>query len=229
MSRMIVEPVTTARVGSPTSESVTTHPAFGQIAASRVNGHTALYDSDFTHNAYIVIRLSQSELHRNLNSDWHFSKREGFVEVAMSEAQWATFVSSLNMGSGVPCTLQRLNGAMVPGLPDPKPRSDQFGAEVREDLADSIAAMRDLDTLIDELGLPKGKAAQLKGKLHTAEKALSDAIPWVAKQFEQHMEETVEAAKAEVHGYMTGVLQRAGLEQLTGGVLPLQIEDSSDA
>jgi hypothetical protein len=47
---------------------------------------------------------------------------------------------------------------------------------------------------------------------------------FVAKSFGEHMEETVEKAKAEVHGYMTHVIQRAGLEAITGGQLPLQIE-----
>ncbi|ARK07529.1 hypothetical protein LAV_00154 [Sphingobium phage Lacusarx] len=228
MAREIQEPVVKTVENSPVSEMITTHPSFGQIAASRVSGRAALYGSDFVHQHYITIRLSESELHRNLSSDWHFPKRHGFIEVAMTEAQWATFVSSLNNGSGVPCTIQTADGKMIPGLPDPTPRTEQFGDEVREDLSDAVEALKKLMEEIDQLGLPKAKASKIMDKVRAAERRLSDSIPFVAKSFDKHMENSVEAAKAEVHGYMTGVLQRAGLEQLTGGSLPIMIEDNSD-
>jgi hypothetical protein len=80
-------------------EMTTTHPAFGQIGASRVSGHIQLYDSDFHHNAYMTISIRRSELHRSLNRDWHYGRDE-LIEVALSEAQWATFVSAPNIGSG---------------------------------------------------------------------------------------------------------------------------------
>ena len=127
----IEQPITkTVKGASGDPRTVTTHPAFAQIAASRVSGHTALYDSDFRHNAYMTIKIRTSELHRNLHHDWHFD-REEIIEVALSEVQWATFVSAPNMGSGVPCTLQRLNGKQIPQLPDPESRADQFNAEMR--------------------------------------------------------------------------------------------------
>lgn len=226
MARHIEEPVT-KKVDSPVSDSVTTHPAFGQIGVSRVSGSTALYDSDFRHNAYMVVTIRRSELHRGLHRDRHFGKEE-LIQVAMSEAQWATFVSSPNVGFGAPCTIQRLGMEPVPGLPTPKDRAGQFAQEVREQLQGDI---RELDRAIEEiesLGLSKTKTEQAKSTLVRARRRLFDSLPFIASQFDEHMEETVEKAKAEVHGYMTGVLTRAGLDALTNGQAPLQIEDRSE-
>lgn len=222
--RDIEEPVTTTKRGpGGDDESVTTHPAFAQIAAYRVNGNTNLYGSEFRHNAYMVIKVSRSELHRNLHRDWHFDRDE-IIEVALSEAQWATLVSSPNVGTGVPCTLQRLNRELVPGLPDPQSRVDQFKTELREKLAKSIDHIKDAIAGIDDANLPKAKAATLKGTFNHVLMELQSNLPFVADSFDEHMENTVESAKQEVHGYMTGLLQRAGLDAITNGRLPLQIE-----
>lgn len=213
MGRPIQEPVTrdSSHRGD---ETVTEHPAFGQIGASRVSGQAALYDSDFRHQHYMTISIRRSQLHRSLNRDWHFG-REEIIQVALTEAQWATFVSSPNMGSGVPCTLQHLHGETIPGLPAPTERIDQFKAEMEEKLAGSI---RRIDNMI-----AGAKTKAHKTELEMLRQELVSNLPFVAKQFGEHVETTVEKGKQEIHGYMTSVLQRAGLEALTGG-LPLVIE-----
>lgn len=210
-------------------EAVTSHPAFAQIGAYRVSGRTNLYDSDFTHSAYMTIRISTSRLHRNLNRDWHNGGRKEIIEVALSEAQWATFVSAPNVGNGVPCTLQTLNGELVPGLPDPKSRADQFSDEMRRTLDEALAALDSLGEAIDAAGLSKTKAAAINEKGRKARQALASSIPFIAKSFDEHTEGSVEKAKAEIHGYMTGVIQRAGLEALGSSVAPpLAIENKTD-
>lgn len=227
MPRVIQEPIT-EHSDSPASETVTTHPAFAQIGASRVQGHTSLYDSDFVHQHYMTITIRSSELHRSLNRDWHFGRSE-LIEVALSESQWATFVSAPNVGMGVPCTLSHINGRSVPGLPDPASRVDQFSTEIVGKLSETVklldGALRDLG----ELGLSKAKQERMAATLETVRRELKSNLPFVAKQFSEHMETTVEKAKQEIHGYMTNVVQRAGLAALTKGDLPLQIEVGNDA
>lgn len=207
-------------------QSVSRHPAFGIIGASRVSGRTNLFASDFSHNAFMTITVRRSELKRSLSNDWHFP-REELIHIALSEAQWATFVSSPNVGSGVPCTIEHLQGEVISGLPDPETRSDQFSAEVRKSGHDAISALAALGAAIDGLGLSKTKTDALKEYVRQARGKLESAIPFIAGQFDEHAETTVERAKAEVHGYMTGILMRSGLAAL-GGELPLQIEAPKD-
>lgn len=210
-SRPVQEPL--IERSTTTGETKATHPAFAQIAASRVSGHAQLYGSDFTHQHYMTIRINGSELHRGLNRDWHFGK-ETMIEVAMTESQWATFVSSPNMGSGVPCTLQRKYFEDVPGLPEPKPRQDQFSDEMQDSMTKAVERM---DSLI-----AGAKTKAQADEMRMVKMLLTSTFPFVTKQFSEHMEETVEKAKQEVHGYMTATLQRAGLAALSSD-LPLQI------
>ncbi len=49
-------------------------------------------------------------------------------------------------------------------------------------------------------------------------------IPWVAQQFAEQMEATVEHGKIEVEAYIQNAVQRAGLQALAAsGDLPLQL------
>jgi len=224
MSRKIQEPVTSK--GSH-NETVTRHPAYGQISVARVSGKQMLYGSDFSHNAFMKITISKSELHRNLSRDWHFGTDE-IIQVSLSEAQWATFVSSPNVAAGVPCTINHVQYERMPALPAPQNRVDQFQDEVNERLKDSLEEIARVEQEIDAMALPKTKAEKLKGSLRFLRQKLRDDLPFVAECFSAHMEETVEKAKTEMHGYIAGTLQRAGLEAIRSQKVPFSLEDHSE-
>ena len=201
------------------------HPAFGQISANRVSGHTTLYGSDFIHNNYISIRLYTSSLDRSLSEDRYFSGRELF-EVNLSEAQWATFVSAMNVGFGVPCTIDHVMGEQKPGIPLRK-QENQFKAEIKNDLLKAEEALKDLREKIIALGLINKKAIPLLEEVAKASRAISDGIPFVTDQFDEHVQTTMEKAKVELHGYMQSVFSRAGIAAITQ-VAPLMLENKTD-
>jgi hypothetical protein len=227
MARNVEEPVTVPYGEAWRRETKTTHPAFAQIRASRVSGRTYLYGSDFDHQHYITLTICRSELHRNLSRDWQFDK-EQLIEVSMSEAQWATFLSSMNMGAGAPCTLERFDGQMIPDLPKPKPRADQFRDEMQKSMEKTTGQIDATITRIKEMGLPKGKTETLLSAMESLKQQLASNLPFVASQFEEHMEDTVENAKIEVQGYVQGLAQQAGLEALTGYPTSLAISFKGD-
>lgn len=204
-----------------------THPAFGQLSASRVHGRQALYGSDFEHNAYITIRLSESELHRDLSRDWPYAKKQLF-EVALSEAQWATFVSAMNVGEGVQCTIEhRHDKGYVPKFTIPD-RTAQYKAEFGNKLKGTLESIDTMTKHVEAMGLPKGKTQEIISALRMIKQGLASNLPFVAESFDEHVEETVEKAKTEVHGYMLGVLQRAGLEKLWQDAFPLIAYEDRD-
>lgn len=223
--RDVQEPVTVARDGpGGYGQTETTHPSFAQIGVSRVSGHMNLFDSDFAHSAYMVIRIHPTKLIRNLSNDWFFADRMPYIEVALSEAQWASFVSSPNFGDGVPCTLTHKDGKSIPELPSPPDRRKTFKDEMANDIADTLKVLDEADADIDAMNLPKGKASALKARNQTIRRKLTSSLPFVADQFDEHMEKGVEKAKAEIHGYFGGVIQRAGIAALGNVEPPLQIE-----
>src|SRR4051812_19636627 len=88
------------------------HPAYGMIGASRVNwagNGTNLFGSDFRHRNTVRIQIHGADVRRDLSHDWiHADSRRSLVEVELSEAQWAGFVSTLNVGDGVACTIRHV-------------------------------------------------------------------------------------------------------------------------
>ena len=223
----MARPVEPVEIEGGCDGTVYKHPAFGQISLHRVSGGgQTLYGSDFEHSNSIRIEIHRSELHRSLSHDWPFQKKE-LIEIAMSEAQWATFVSSMSVGGGVQCTITAIDGRYVPGFELPS-KQEMFSNEVADKLRKTVEGFRKTLEEIDSLGIPKGKAAKLKEPFHTAIRELLANMPFVAESFDKHMEKTVERAKVEIHGYMSATLQRAGLEaiQAPGGAV-LEIKDES--
>ena len=197
----------------PTSETVERHPAYAQIGASRVSGHTNLYGSDFDHQHYVTISIHKSELHRGLSRDWHFA-REEYIEVSLSEAQWATFVSSMNVGSGVPCTLNHHGGKGVPQIPSAPKRQHQFRTEVDARLQAAMAELKALREGIENTKLSGAAKKELLNHLSFAERDFSANIAFVASQFGEHIEQVTEHAKIEVNAYVQSTIVRAGLTAL---------------
>lgn len=212
----------TRKDGGQLDDYVEEHPAYATIGASRVSSSpgAALFGSDFRHQHYMTVTIRKANLRRGLSNDWTFGHTE-LIEVALSEAQWATFVATPNMGTGTPCTLEFLGGeGYVPGI---EPITDRR-AQANEEVARAMAEAR---TAIEELR----DAAPSKKLRELAEKALrrmSDSTPWAVKQFDEHMERTVETAKIEVNAYLTSAVQRAGLEAL-GATPMLELTDGEAA
>jgi hypothetical protein len=221
MRRATEEPVI-KKSDSAITETVESHPAYAVIGASRVSGHAYLFGSDFDHQHYVTVRISGAVLNRSHSRDWTFS-RKAYIEVAMSEAQWATFVATPNQGSGVPCTLKYLKGEQIPGLPPPKSRHDQFKAEAEEDMREALEALKELASQIGTLNI-SGKAKNaILSYVSRANKRMTDSLPFVAKSFGEHVEQVTEKAKIEINAYITSAVNRAGLESLLGGKAPFKM------
>lgn len=159
MSVIYEEPTITSTPDDRMSDTIERHPAYAQIGASRVSGQTFLYGSDFAHQHYITISIQASELHRGLSRDWPVARQE-YIEVALSEAQWATFVSTLNVGQGVQCTLNHKDGKGIPQIASRMDRKEQFQAETNQRLEHGMNELKELAKLVESLGLSKESPAR---------------------------------------------------------------------
>lgn len=218
MSKRVEQPVTVPRKFTSASDATsteTTHPAFGQISASRVHGHAFLYGSDFLHNGYMTIRVHRSKQMRDTSHDWYFP-REELIEVSLTEAQWATFVSTPNAGSGTPCTINHLRGEEVPDLPPPPARTEQIAFEASHHADAAVASLVALREEIGKATMSEKQRKHLLGYVDSAHRGLSGSIPWMLKAFAEQTEAVIERAKVEVNAYATRTIVRMGLEKLLG-------------
>lgn len=181
------------------------HPAWVMVGASRVSsgGGAVLFDSEIQHQHFITVRLSSASRRRTLNRDWLHPEKE-ILEFAMSEAQWASFVSSMN-SSGVPATLL-WRDQQVPGFPF-EPRLQESMNEVRS------AAEKALENVRQAFATYKERP--IKANLRHLE-AIIDNLPsnmtFAAKSLSEHAENTVQKARADIEAFVIHKAEQLGLE-----------------
>jgi len=191
------------------------HPSFGMIGAYRTSisppGH-ALFDSDIMHQHTVVLRIEHADRRRDLHRDWiHGTDR--IIEVEMSEAQWASFVSSMNT-SGVPCTLREIQGeGKIEGLP--------FAPRLEESMKDTHAAAH---AAFDEIqqALRDYEAKPTKDNLRTLRARIENAVPnvdFAGKSLAEHAENVVQKARADVEAMVLAHAQQLGIEAPTQKLL----------
>lgn len=184
------------------------HPAWGLIGASRVSSSppgATLFDSDIQHQYYVVVRLSRTTRQRNLHHDYKHGT-EQIVEVAMSEAQWASFVFTMNVGQGVPCTINRVGAEAMPGV-EHEPRLAVSMDEVSRASEKAMEAIQNAFAAYCE----KKTVANLR----SLKAAISNApanMTFAAKSLSEHAENVVQRARADVEAMVVQKAEQLGID-----------------
>lgn len=196
------------------------HPAFATIGASRVSSTpgATLFGSDFKHQHFIQVTIRRARMIRSLSNDWVHGN-EQLIEVALSESQWATFLSTLNMGTGIPCTLEWTpDEGYVPGILPTQDRRAQYRGDIEEHVARGIAA---IDEVLASAKLSRADRSKLEG----AKAQVTGHADWVTQQFDEHSEETVEQAKHEIEAYLNAAVHRAGVAAIQASAPALELTE----
>jgi hypothetical protein len=226
-----IPPTVTEEVGyGGTTRQELNHPAFGNIMVTKPQGNIGvLHGSELRHSSCVKITISNAKLVRDLSTDWHHST-DTIVEVEMSEAQWATFISSMGYGGGVPCTLVHkpedgFKLQWVPSIERVETSHEKFSREMRRAVHERQQAVKDgvkrLRTLL-ETGKPSIK--ELREILKALENNL-DGMPgtaaFVMDCFQEVVEKETEAAKVEIEAFVTNMAMRTGIKALADGHMNL--------
>lgn len=213
-------------------EEHTKHPSFGTIQLNRTTSTpgTALFDSPMRHGRFITISITRASRVRSLHEDRVYPEEE-LVKVCLSQHQWAEFVSSLGVGQGVPCTLSRVGGEMMPPTPEVGLR-ETFEEEVKAKvagLADKVSLFRKrVSAIMDKPRLVRADRDELRGLARAIEMEVGSNLPFLQAQFEEAMDKAVGVAKAEVLAHVDTVVRMVGLENLEreGGLPTLGMVDA---
>lgn len=208
----------------------TNHPTFGMIGASRVTcgpGGLYAFGSRIKHSAFIDITIRRASLERDLNHDWFYGEDE-LIEVRLTEAQWATFVSSLNVGFGVPCTLCHVMCERQGEVPKPEDSIAQAKMEAREEGRSVMSRLKALCNRLDD-AVVNPKKTELREILRDLKIAV-DNFPgnhaYLYRSFEEHVENVVTDAKASVEAHYMAVATRA--QMVEGYAPPKLIEETGE-
>jgi|CXWL01.1.fsa_nt_gi hypothetical protein len=204
------------------NEKTETHPSYGLVQFSRVSGGSGtMFGTSVRSNNYIRLRISPARVHKNFYREWYMSERQDYIEVDLSNNQFAELLTQMNMGDGVPCTIRRLNGEQIPEPPVCKALTQQVHSDFEDEMKKKATTINDAaKALSAELDNSKVSAAtknQLKSLLNQVVMEFNSNIPFALDQFTEASEEVVVQAKAEIEGFMVNAIQKAGMEAITSG------------
>lgn len=143
----------------------------------------------------------------------------------MSEAQWASFVSSMNT-TGVPCTLRRTeNDWRVPELPY-QPRLAESMGEVKDAAVKAFGPIREAmaayEKALEDKAPAKVRNAALRN-LHFKIENSGGNMHFAAKMLVEHTENVVQKARADIEAMVLAEAMRLGLEAGQAPMLELPV------
>jgi len=196
-----------------------THPSFGQIRFSRTSSTSMdFYGSDLTQGNYITMEVHQSELFRDITCDRHFETGIPLIKLRLTSGQFAELITSMNMGGGIPCTIERLMGKKVEELPKIQSKEenvhDKFEERMKAFQKTLESNQRKIAELTTKPNLTKNDRAEINQITQLVNQEISDNIPYFTRCFKETMDATVFEAKLEVENAILHKVNALGLTEL---------------
>lgn len=215
------DPTTTTTTGPMGMQTEFSHPAYATINAARSQGHFRLFGSNISHQGAVVIELAEARMVRTAGREDIRTLNKTIARIALSEAQWASFVSRMNMGTGTPCTVQRVRGGeveMVPGLPEPESATERLESAAQAMLDESqrkqTAAFDSMRSILDEAKIPAKVKRALAEQIDRAYDHGQVNRDHHHKVLTETNEKLIADAKTEIDAMVGDIVQRLGVSSL---------------
>jgi len=194
------------------------HESFGLIQFLRTQGTQKLFGSSIENHTYITLRIAQAERGHEHSREWFYPRRE-LIEVSLSAAQFAELITSLNMGSGVPCTIHRVLGTKMEPLPaehKSEAQLTQEGFEVStSQLASSLRVLaKSVRSTLEKKTLTVADRKDIINRIDRIVMEVESNLPHILSSFQESVDKGVSHAKAEVESFLTLGLQAMGISSL---------------
>lgn len=194
-----------------------THESFAVIRGSRHSSRgTALFGSSIQHNQSISITISTAEHNRSLNNDSIHNKKQ-IIEIEMSENQFAQFITTMNHGSGIPCTIRHINGKKMSDPPF-QTKQELFEAEFQKDMdnytIDLEKTLANTMAILEKPNIGKEDRKVILSNIQSLVRKLNDDMPFMRTQFREQMDGVVNEAKIQIEAFAENVIRNKGLEAL---------------
>lgn len=198
----------------PFDQEPETHESWLQIRANTVSSNpgASLFDSEIKHQRYVIVEICYANRRREFHRDWIMDEKP-ILTVAMSMAQWGAFVSSFGT-SGVPATLQRLGGELIEEPPY-EPRMAQSTAEVKEATTKAIEDVQQAFAKVEEIFENGGGKKAMREAIFSLKCQIRNApgnMQFAAKSLDEHVENTITKARADIEGMVTQKAAELGIE-----------------
>lgn len=201
------------------------HPSFGVVTLHRYQSTgTNLFQSDLTHHDLVGIKIHGAKRERSLGQDWVYTK-DAVIEIEMSLAQFASFVSSSGQGSGTPCTITWDHGP-VPAAPHESRMAKSTG-EVKGAAEKALGTVQKAARRVREAFDAKAGRREMGPLIDDLERVVQQApgnMVFATKQLDRHVENTVQQAKADIEAMVV----RAQEGQIEAGSVTLELPEGEE-
>lgn len=205
-------------------ETTEQHESYGMVGLSRFTcgpHGMNLFGSSIQHSSGIALTVMRAEKHRDLNREWYFGRGE-IVRLILSPAQFADLITSLNVGQGVPCTLEHVEGKRAGRCPEVNQRQlfeAEFECDVRKVMDEAGTIVREVSALLNtKANITQAERKTICKKLEQLNMHIVNNLPFVQSQFNEAMDKTVTEAKAEVEEFVNAKIHSLGIEALSSEI-----------
>ena len=233
--------IKTRPASGDSTETEETHPSYGMIRLGRYTCNPAqnFFGSAIKHHAGISLSICKASKHRNLSNDWYFSSKE-LIEINMTPAQLADLMTNMNIGDGVPCTLNHVvqtdklqaeyPDSAVPYCPETTMRQ-QYEEEFKKDMgevAKSIEALiKAAAALADKPSVTKADRKAFVDIAEGIRCKLAHSVPFIQGQFNESLDRVLTEAKADLESFTDQLAHSLGsaalASQIKGAKADLQL------
>ena len=203
-------------------KTIESHPCFGAIHLSKINGNKKLFGSAVDgHAGYVSLTISTAERMHDYSKD-HIFARKDIIRVTMSHSQFAEMITTWNTGEGIPVTIERTREGKYVGVPQlmKNDNSECNRAEnaFRESVNSRIQSFKKSKEKITEIlnkkSISKSDRTQIEAIFNGLESWLDDAAPYAVKTFFESLERAKQKAKTEIEAFVSNVIQKTGMDSL---------------
>ena len=189
------------------------HESYGMISISKFTGNKSqFFGSDLIHNGGVNITISGASKERKLSREW-YSSEETLIKVNLSYNQFVDAITSGMNTSGVPCTVEYVNGKRIEQIDHIEDKKNVFKNEMINTQNEYGKRIEDILNKLDG-NIGKRKVNEIKHDLEILKSHISSNTNFVVDSFNKTMEKTVTEAKHTIANYIDSKINTLGIEAM---------------
>ncbi len=199
------------------------HESYGMVAFSHRSGNPKLFHSALdNHYNYVTLQIKTCTLIRGDNGDHLYGPVHGdIVEVDLSASQFAELLTTMNIGLGAACTIRSIGKQQMQRPPDidsqPENMKTEFKARAKSFTEKILGRAGEVRELLKKPTLNKADRTLIGSVIDLVAMELKENMPFFVEMYREATGKVVDAAKAEIEGFMVSAVRQAGLAALAAG------------
>lgn len=199
-------------------EETERHESYGLVQFCRIGGtFRNLFGTNVDSGTAIALRVKRASVDRGLNRNWIHSEGE-LIEVILSPNQFSELLTTMNQGSGVPCTIQHVGGKRMKAPPEIPSEPEKIREEFKEECKKLDRKMNEFGQkivkILDKKSIGKADKEQIRDHLAMLHREVGANFPYVLESFQEATDDITKDAKAVVDSFVTTAITNAGIKAI---------------